>query len=67
MRVRVSIDVKKPLRQHMIIKKQGGGWVDLDFKYERLGQLCFLCGLLGHSEQFCSKQFEDNPGPLTHQ
>ena len=51
----------------MKIKKQGGSWVELEFKYERLWQFCFICGLLGHSEHFCPKHFEDNPGPLISQ
>ena len=67
LRVRVSIDVRKPLRQSMKIKKQSGSWVELEFKYEQLGQFCFVCGLFGHLEHFFPKHFEDNQGLLISQ
>ena len=41
--------------------------MELEFKYETLRQFYFLCGLLGHSEQFCPKHFEVNPSPLMRQ
>ncbi|XP_031091105.1 uncharacterized protein LOC115996104 [Ipomoea triloba] len=59
MHVRVEIDVGKPLKRKMKLKKQGGEWFWLDFKYERLPSFCFLCGLLGHTDRFCSRNFEE--------
>lgn len=57
-RVRVSIDITKPLMRKMKIKKAGGNWSWIEFKYERLPTFCFTCGLLGHGERFCPKLFE---------
>lgn len=31
----------------------------IKFKYERLPSFCFYCGMLGHSEKFCEKLFDD--------
>lgn len=30
----------------------------ITFKYENVPMFCFICGLLGHSEKFCSQLFE---------
>ncbi|KAH9705864.1 CCHC-type domain-containing protein [Citrus sinensis] len=58
MRIRVSIDVRKPLKRRMKIKKEGGEWICIDFKYERLNIFCFICGLLGHTEKQCPKLYD---------
>nr|GMC76582.1 uncharacterized protein LOC109174453 [Ipomoea batatas] len=54
-RVRVAIDVWKPLKKGMRMKKDSGEWFAVSFKYERLPTFCFLCGVLGHAEKFCAK------------
>lgn len=54
-RIRVSIDVTRPLRKGMKMKKDNGGWVLVEFKYERLPTFCFVCGVIGHGEKFCPK------------
>ena len=56
--VKVSIDVRKPLKRKMKIKKAEGEWEWITFKYERLPTFCFFCGLLGHNEKFCEKLFD---------
>lgn len=57
MRIRVTIDVRLPLKRFKKIKKQGGDWAVVSFKYERLNHFCFICGLLGHTDRFCEKLF----------
>ncbi|MBA0646359.1 hypothetical protein Goklo_014332, partial [Gossypium klotzschianum] len=52
MRVRVQIDIRKPLKR----KKQvmcGGMRSYVKFKYERLLLFCFYCGRLGYNDSFC--------------
>lgn len=44
----------------MRIKKKGGDWLWIHFKYERLPSFCFFCGIIGHSDKFCELLF-DNP------
>jgi 14-3-3 protein epsilon len=58
MRIRVLIDVRKPLKRQKKIKKQGADSRMVQFKYERLGTFCYVCGILGHSDSKCPKLFE---------
>lgn len=53
-RVRVAINVEKPLKRRMKIKREGDAWSWINFKYERLSSFCFVCGKLGHAERECS-------------
>ncbi|XP_075489138.1 uncharacterized protein LOC142527993 [Primulina tabacum] len=57
MRIRVTVDVSKPLKRFKKIRKQGEDWTIVNFKYERFTQFCFICGLLGHTDRFCDKLF----------
>nr|GMD75268.1 uncharacterized protein LOC109167502 [Ipomoea batatas] len=42
----------------MRIRRNGGDWSWITFRYERLPNFCFICGLIGHTEKFCIKLFE---------
>jgi hypothetical protein len=55
MRIKVALDVNVPLKKDWAIRKDGGDWVKVMFKYERLGIFCFLCGIIGHTEN-CLKE-----------
>lgn len=55
-RVRVEIEVNKPLRRGLKIKQPNGESVWLECKYEHLPTFCFICGRLGHAEKYCPYQ-----------
>jgi hypothetical protein len=57
MRLNVRFDIRQPLKIGEKIKANGGEWCVVDFKYERLGTFCFVCGVLGHSENKCEVRF----------
>lgn len=57
-RIKVAIDVNKPLKSRMRIKR-AGDWLWISFKYERLPSFCFYCGVIGHSEKFCESLFDE--------
>lgn len=66
MRIRVGIDISKPLRRCMPVRLPGGQtttqWVDL--RYEKLPHTCYLCGKFDHIEKECAKFNGDNTDDL---
>lgn len=57
MRLRVRVDVRQPLKKNRRVRMEGGDWCVVTFKYEKLTTFCFVCGILGHSEQSCEVLF----------
>ncbi|KAM6549548.1 hypothetical protein CsatB_021224 [Cannabis sativa] len=57
-RVRVKINIDKPLKRKKKLERIGGIVCYAQFKYEDLSTFCFICGILGHSERFCEKLFD---------
>ncbi|XP_030500236.1 uncharacterized protein LOC115715711 [Cannabis sativa] len=58
LRVIVTINIEKPLKRRMKLKKTNGEWIWCNFKYEFIPTFCFICGLIGHSERFCPRLFD---------
>ncbi|KAL8097407.1 hypothetical protein AgCh_030511 [Apium graveolens] len=56
MRIKTSIDVRKPLKRKKKICRRNGAECIVQCKYERLGDFCFTCGMVTHTERFCSKR-----------
>ncbi|GMP71721.1 hypothetical protein CsSME_00030018 [Camellia sinensis var. sinensis] len=54
MRIRVTLNVAKPLCRGMKLAIHNRESVWVTFKYERLPNFCYFCGLLGHSEKECN-------------
>ncbi|XP_074336796.1 uncharacterized protein LOC141673970 [Apium graveolens] len=55
MRIKVRLDVRKALKRKKKITKKNGVEVMVSCKYERLGEFCFTCGMLTHTERYCRK------------
>lgn len=58
MRLRIRVNVSKPLKRKKKICKKDKTEVMVNCEYEKLGDLCFVCGLLSHTERFCHKKLE---------
>lgn len=43
--------------EEKICRKNGSECV-VQCKYERLGELCFICGMVTHTERFCNKKMD---------
>lgn len=54
-RVRVALDISRPLRKKMKLKRDNGKWAFIDFHYKCLPTLCFLCGVIGHGDRYYLK------------
>lgn len=65
MRLRIRVDVRKPLKRKKKIVKKDKSEVIVQCKYERLGDFCFTCGLMSHTERFCKKKLESNSGEVS--
>lgn len=57
MRIRVGVDVCKPLKRGKKIRMADREMKTGRFKYEILTLFYFLCGLLGHANSLCEKLF----------
>ena len=53
MHVRVSIDIFLPLCRSRVLSLEDGGEVWVNFKYERLPNICYWYGCLTHSDRDC--------------
>uniref|UniRef100_A0A803NXI9 Zinc knuckle CX2CX4HX4C domain-containing protein n=1 Tax=Cannabis sativa TaxID=3483 RepID=A0A803NXI9_CANSA len=58
LRVSVTVNIDFSLKRRMKLKKTGGEWFYANFKYEFVQTFCFICGIIGHSENFCHKLFD---------
>ncbi|PNX56720.1 hypothetical protein L195_g058346 [Trifolium pratense] len=54
LRLKVSIDLTKPLKRGTVIKYQDRS-LKVFFKYERLPTFCFVCGRIGHQLKECEE------------
>lgn len=55
LRIRIGLDVGKPLRRLVKIRIDGQPLV-FKLKYERLPCFCFICGMLDHRDTMCCKR-----------
>lgn len=61
LRVRVTLDISRPLRRAIKVNIDGslnGCWSQI--KYERLPELCSFCGIIGHGVKDCTVIFKQS-------
>ncbi|KAL0402209.1 UNVERIFIED_CONTAM: hypothetical protein Slati_4250800 [Sesamum latifolium] len=57
-RVKVSLDVRKPLKRGLLLRSPGGDEIMVSFTYEKLPTFCYSCGVLGHIMRDCATWLE---------
>ncbi|KAK7827709.1 hypothetical protein CFP56_030881 [Quercus suber] len=60
LRVKVRLDVTKRLVRGKKITVEGGESRWVNFKYERLPNFCYRCGLLNHALKDCLENDAEN-------
>lgn len=58
-RLKVMMDITKPLRRIVKFRNSKGQVVIIEVKYERLPIFCYVCGTIGHIERGCNKVPEE--------
>jgi len=58
MRLRVSLPVREPLKKCFDFVLEDGTGIRVNFQYEKPGNFCYVCGLIGHTEVSCEKRFK---------
>ena len=59
-RVKIMMNITKPIRRLQHIRNKAGGVSMIEFKYERLPTFCYVCGLIGHIERDCGTVAEED-------
>lgn len=60
--IKVLVDIRKPLKARIRLKKPGGDWNVITFQYEELSYFCFFYGIIGHSDKFCEAKYDSFGG-----
>ena len=55
-RLRVDIDLSSPLKSRVFLPRPSLSDVWIGLKFEKLSELCYKCGILGHAEKDCNLQ-----------
>ncbi|KAH7843315.1 hypothetical protein Vadar_015113 [Vaccinium darrowii] len=63
--VRVRLSLDKPLKPSGNVVLGSGNKPWLDYKYERLNNICFYCGFIGHEMNGCLSKEEDERSERT--
>ncbi|MBA0759980.1 hypothetical protein Gotri_022782 [Gossypium trilobum] len=59
-RLRIKLNVQKPLRRGIFVLRDNGNRYWIPFKYEKLPKFYFGCGKLGHDLQECKESLKFN-------
>jgi hypothetical protein len=65
-KIKVAINVNQPIQAGILIGNHKDGTFWIDFRYERLPQVCFTCGILGHGDKLCQNEpmIQEENAPL---
>jgi hypothetical protein len=55
-KIKVAINIHLPIPSGIHVGNPNDGTCWVDFRYEKLPQVCFRCGLVGHTDKLCKNQ-----------
>ena len=58
MRIRVMLDVRRPLKKSRRLRKKDGKTTEVQLRYERIDIYCYYCGLLGDGDEECDLLYQ---------
>lgn len=67
MRLKIKVDVRSPLKRKKKILKRDKTEFVVNCKYEKLGDFCYVCGLLTHTERFCKRRLKNGSSFLVRE
>ncbi|KAL3640144.1 hypothetical protein CASFOL_015112 [Castilleja foliolosa] len=59
LRVQVHLDIQKPLMSNMVLSINGRTRILMEIRYERLTEICFNCGKIGHKIPNCEEIIDE--------
>ncbi|XVE98658.1 hypothetical protein REPUB_Repub03eG0126000 [Reevesia pubescens] len=58
LRARVHVNIHNPLKRCSRISTSSGNKILVGFRYKRLHEFCYICGMLDHQETECKMAFQ---------
>ncbi|KAJ8774797.1 hypothetical protein K2173_017243 [Erythroxylum novogranatense] len=66
MQIRIKKDVRTPIVGTKKLRHEKGNWFTVSFVWEKLPNVCFICGMLDHTEKFCRCLLESHVKQVVH-
>ena len=63
-RIKVNIDIEQPLHPRVFLPRPNLDDLWVSLKYEKISQVCYICGIIGHDEKECGRDLYKLQNPF---